>query len=70
MKKEKTELQQKLLLLSTSPHIKDRLTVSRLMRDVIIALLPAVGFSIYFFRLRAVELILTCAFVSAVAEYE
>jgi len=69
MKKEKTELQQKLLLLSTSPHIKDRLTVSRLMRDVIIALLPAVGFSIYFFRLRAVELILTCAFVSVVAEY-
>jgi len=67
--KTKNNQLQRILFLSTSPHIKDRLTVSRLMRDVIIALLPAVGFSIYFFRLRAVELILTCAFVSVVCEY-
>ncbi|MBE0478508.1 RnfABCDGE type electron transport complex subunit D [Candidatus Aerophobetes bacterium] len=71
MRKQKVETEQekKIFFLSVSPHIKDRLAVSRLMRDLIIALLPAMGFSIYFFRLRAVELILTCAFFSVVSEY-
>jgi len=69
MKKVAVEEQQKKFFLSVSPHIKDRLTVSRLMRDVIIALVPVIGFSVYFFRLRAVELIITCAFVSVISEY-
>lgn len=50
-------------------HGKDKPAVSRLTTDVIIALLPAIGFSVYFFRVRAVELILTCTFVSAISEY-
>ena len=69
MEKAKVEEQQRIFFLSVSPHLKDKLTVSRLMWDVIIALIPAIGVSIYFFRLRAVELILTCVFVSAVSEY-
>ena len=71
MRKQKVETgkQQEIFFLATSPHLKDRLAVSRLMRDVIIALIPAIGFSIYFFRLRAVELILTCAFAAVVSEY-
>lgn len=63
------EREKKLFLVRVSPHFKDSLTVSRLMWDVIISLLPAIGFSVYFFRLRAVELLLTCAFVSVICEY-
>ena len=69
MKKVKAEEEQRILFLSTSPHIQDRLTVARLMRDVLIALAPAVALSVYFFRLRAVELIVTCVFASVVSEY-
>ena len=69
MKKVKAEEEQRILFLSISPHIKDRLTVAHLMRDVLIALAPAVALSVYFFRLRAVELIVTCAFASVVSEY-
>lgn len=60
---------EKVLFLSPSPHIKDKMNVSRLMWEVILSLLPAVGFSIYFFRFRAVELILTCIFFSVISEY-
>jgi len=69
MKRVSVKEQKKVFFLSVSPHIKDRLTVSRLMRDVIIALFPVIGFSIYFFRLRAVELILTCAICSMFSEW-
>ncbi|RLE11015.1 electron transporter RnfD [Candidatus Aerophobetes bacterium] len=59
---------EKVLFLSPSPHIKDRMDVSRLMWDVIFSLLPAVGFSVYFFRFKAVELYLTCIFFSVLSE--
>lgn len=55
--------------LSPSPHIRDKISVSHLMWAVIIALIPTLGFSVYFFRLRAVQLLLTCAFFSILAEY-
>ncbi|MGL4392751.1 MAG: RnfABCDGE type electron transport complex subunit D [Fusobacteriaceae bacterium] len=40
-----------------SPHIRTPETVSKVMRDVIIALLPIFGASIYFFGIRAIILV-------------
>jgi Na+-translocating ferredoxin:NAD+ oxidoreductase subunit D len=54
------------LLLTSSPHIATNDTVSRVMLDVIIALLPATMGSIYFFGLPAFKLILV-SIIAAVA---
>ncbi|MEA4828213.1 MAG: RnfABCDGE type electron transport complex subunit D [Clostridium sp.] len=51
---------------SSSPHIRDNSSVQSIMRDVIIALLPATVAGIYFFKLPAVLVILT-AVISCVA---
>ena len=56
----------KLLTVSPSPHVYEDTTVKRLMFDVIIALLPALAFSIYFFGMGAIYVTLT-AVVSCVA---
>ncbi len=56
----------KLLTVSPSPHVYEDTTVKRLMFDVIIALLPALAFSIYFFGLGAIYVTLT-AVVSCLA---
>ena len=53
------------LIASSSPHIRSDETISRIMLDVIIALLPATLASIYFFRFNAIKLIVL-AIVSAV----
>ena len=47
-------------LLSSSPHAHGPRTVSSLMLDVIVALLPAFGCAIFFFGLRALFLAGTC----------
>lgn len=54
------------LIASSSPHIRSDETISRIMLDVIIALMPAMLASIYFFRFNALKLILL-AVASAVA---
>src|SRR3712207_8626112 len=51
---------------SSSPHIRDSSSVQSIMRDVIIALLPATVAGIYFFGWDAVWVILT-AVISCVA---
>ena len=48
----------KKLLVSPSPHIHGKENTRNLMRDVIIALLPAVAFSIYYFGFSAIKLVL------------
>ena len=60
---------ERILTLSSSPHIRDKITVGRIMWAVIIALIPAMAASIYFFRLRAIELIAVCGLASLVTEY-
>ncbi len=50
----------KTFIIQSSPHFKDKDSVPKIMRTVIIALLPAVAASLYFFRLRAVGLYLSC----------
>lgn len=56
-------------VVSSSPHIRNSATTSGIMRDVIIALLPAAAAGIYFFGLRALLVILVTILSSVVSEY-
>ena len=50
----------KLLRMSTSPHIHSGRSTAKIMRDVIIALLPATVAGIVIFGLRALLIVATC----------
>ena len=56
----------KFLTISASPHVYGDTNIKRLMFDVVIALLPALGFSIYFFGWGAIETTLV-AIISCLA---
>ena len=58
----------KLLSVSSSPHVRDRSSTKSIMRDVVIALIPAAGVGIWNFRLSAVLVILTCCVSCVLAE--
>ena len=55
--------------LSSSPHIRSKDTVQTIMRDVIIALLPATIAAVYFFKLKALLVIITAVLSCVIAEY-
>lgn len=57
------------LLAGSSPHIRSSENVQSIMRNVIIALIPAVVASIYFFKLQAALLILVTVISCVLAEY-
>lgn len=57
------------LIISSSPYIKDRLTISKLMWHVSLALMPAVFASIYFFGTRAIRIILVCIIASILTDW-
>ncbi len=59
----------KLYSVSSSPHVRDRSSTKSIMRDVVIALLPAVAVGIYNFRLSAVLVILTTCVTCILAEW-
>jgi len=59
----------KKLFVSSSPHIRSKETVSGIMRDVLIALIPTMIMAILFFRMRAVILLLTCAISAMIIEW-
>jgi electron transport complex protein RnfD len=56
------------LILSTSPHIKSRESVRKIMLSVIISLLPAVAFSVYQFGIRALIMYLVSIATCLVSE--
>ena len=58
-----------LLHVSASPHIKDRVTTSSIMLDVIIALIPATLFGIIQFKINALLIIVTTITTFVLAEY-
>ena len=62
-------MSEKLLTVSTSPHIKSKDTVSSVMRDVLIALLPATFAGVYFFGLNALLVILVAVLSAVISEY-
>ncbi len=57
------------LLAGSSPHLRSSTNTQKIMRDVIIALLPATIASLYFFKVRAAMLILVTVISCVVAEY-
>lgn len=58
-----------LLHVSASPHIKDRVTTSSIMLDVIIALIPATLFGIIQFKINSLLIIVTTITTCVLAEY-
>jgi Na+-translocating ferredoxin:NAD+ oxidoreductase subunit D len=57
------------LIVTSSPHIKDDITTRGIMLDVIIALLPAVAAGVYFFKARALLVVLVTVFTCVASEY-
>ena len=57
------------LVVSPSPHIKDNATTQKLMRDVVIALLPAALAGTLIFGIRALIMIAFCVISSVGLEY-
>lgn len=62
-------MEEKLLNVSSSPHVRDQSSTKSIMRDVVIALLPAALVGIYNFRLSAVLVILTTCVTCMLSEY-
>ncbi len=56
------------LIVSSSPHIRSKLTTQRIMLDVLIALLPTTVAAIVLFRLKALWMILTCCLAALGSE--
>ena len=59
----------KILNVSNAPHIRSKVTSSKLMLDVIIALLPATLFGIYHFKLDALLVVVTTITTCVLSEY-
>lgn len=57
------------LYVSAAPHIKTKESISSIMRDVAIALIPAVLAGIVFFGYRALAVVLTAVAASVLSEY-
>lgn len=60
---------EKLMNVSASPHIRGAMSTSKIMRLVILALLPAAGFGIYNFGIRALYHMLVCIVTCALTEF-
>lgn len=59
----------KTLNISTSPHIKLRISTDQIMLNVIIALLPAVLFAVYAFGINALLVIITSVIACVMTEH-
>lgn len=56
------------LIVSSSPHLLTKENVPKIMHSVVMALVPAMAVSIYFFGLNALVLIATCVAASIITE--
>ena len=56
------------LIVSMSPHIRADESISKIMRDVVIALLPATLAAVYYFRLGAVKVIIAAVLAAVITE--
>ena len=57
------------LLIEPSPHIRSDITTQKIMLNVLIALLPSVIAGTVIFGLRALVLVVLCAFFCVISEY-
>ncbi|MDX9866304.1 MAG: RnfABCDGE type electron transport complex subunit D [Kiritimatiellia bacterium] len=65
----KPEAPADLLIISPSPHTHAGSSVERIMLDVLIALLPALAASLWFFRWHALRLTVTCVAACLLTEW-
>ena len=65
---ERNDLMNKLIL-SPSPHVRDTATTTKIMLDVIIALVPAAVLSAVYFGLRALLVLAVCIGTAVLAEW-
>ena len=56
------------LVVSSSPHMKSSLTIEKAMRDVLLALIPALGLAVYFFGLPAIGVVGTGVLTAILSE--
>jgi len=56
------------LLVTTSPHIRSSLSLHKVMYTVILCLLPALFWGVYYFHIRALFLLITCSLSTVVTE--
>lgn len=61
-------MENKTLHISPMPHVKRGLGVNKIMLDIIIALVPAVGAGIYFYKADAVKILVATVLASLAAE--
>lgn len=59
----------RLLNVSSSPHVRDQVTTSNIMFDVAIAMLPAAAFGVYQFGLKALMIIIGTVLACVASEY-
>lgn len=57
------------LIVTSSPHIRDAVTIPRIMHTVNLTLLPVALMAVYFFGISAFLIILTCVVTSLLTEY-
>lgn len=57
------------LVISTAPHVSDEESVASIMYGVVIAMLPALVASLYFFRFRALWLVIVTSAACVLTEY-
>ena len=62
-------MKEKYFLVSAAPHIRTAEDIPKIMYAVLIALIPAVIASAYFFRLLAIKLMVVCVITAVVSEY-
>lgn len=60
--------EENILIVQSSPHLKDRDSVPKIMYAVVISLLPASFTSVYFFRLQAAILLISCVIAAFLTE--
>ena len=56
------------LIVSSSPHVCDPVDTKTIMRDVVIALIPALAVSVYVFGIRALIMVAVCVAASVLFE--
>ena len=61
--------QQRIFEIYSSPHLKRAVSTDIIMRNVVLALLPVVAFSVYQFGISALLLVLTATAASVVTEF-
>ena len=59
----------RLLNVSSSPHVRDRVTTKSIMYDVLIAMLPAAAFGVYQFGFHALLVLIETMAVCVISEY-